>query len=261
MSMFAHLHAPQIDFKAHKLHVHQSKNQFASSEFKFMKNQNGGLANIRVKPDSYECTITTDIAVFGYLDGKLKILLTKRSLANYKSHWLLPGGTMDADETVEECAKKTLFVLTGLENIRCEYIKLYSALNRHPIKRVVTASFCALIQPEKHPLVLTDNVESLEWFSMDDLPTHIAFDHTHLINDAYNFLKENLEDKLHFGELLPKQFTLSELQVLYETIFEVKVDKRNFRKRIMQINLITNTRKKKRGVKGGPFLFEYKRPH
>lgn len=220
-------------------------------------NKKESLENIQVKPESYECTITTDIAVFGYLNEKLKILLTKRSLASYKSHWLLPGGTMNANETIEECAKKTLYVLTGLKDIHFEYVKLYSELNRHPIKRVITASFCALIQPERHPLVLKDNVEELEWFNMDSLPSQIAFDHERMIDDAHRYLKRNLKDKLLFGELLPKKFTLTELQTLYESILEVKLDKRNFRKQISQMDVIVNTRKKKPGVKGGPFLYVY----
>lgn len=216
------------------------------------------LENIQVKSDSYECSITTDVAVFGYAENTLKILLVKRSLGKYKNHWQLPGGVMETNETIEGCAKKVLFTLTGIRDIHSELVKIYSGLHRHPLKRVVTVSFYALVKPENHPLTLKGNVESIDWFDINRIPDHIGFDHASLIRDAHLFLRNNLKDKLIFGELLPKRFTLPELQNLYEHILNVKLDKRNFRKRIFQMDILVNTGEKKVGVKGGPILYRYK---
>lgn len=215
------------------------------------------LQKIQVKTDSYECSMTADIAVFGYKDGQLKVLLTKRSVGDFKNHWLLPGGVMTESETIEDCASKVLLALTGFTDVHFEQVKTYSKLNRHPLKRVITTSFYALVKPEKHPLILKESVEKIEWFDLNEIPENIGFDHTQLIKDAHLFLKNNLKDKLIVGELLPKEFTLAELQKLYEDILKITLDRRNFRKRIFQMDIVKNTGVKKAGVKGGPFLYSF----
>ncbi len=218
----------------------------------------GNLRNFQVRADSFECSVTTDIAVFGYVDGKLQILLTKRSVGDFTNHWMLPGGVMEADETLEDCAHKVLFALTGFKDIHFEQVRTYAQINRHPLKRVITISFYALVKPENHPLHLKGNVEEISWFDMDEIPKKLGFDHAQIIQDAHLFLKTNLKDRLIVGELLPQKFTLPELQNLYENILGLKLDKRNFRKRIFQMDILENIGEKKAGVKGGPMLYSYK---
>ena len=215
------------------------------------------LQNLTVNADSFECSITTDIAVFGYVDHRLKILLTKRSVGEFTDHWMLPGGVMEGNETLKDCASKVLLALTGVKNIHFEQVKVYSAIDRHPIKRVITVSFYAMIRPENHPLFLKGNVEQIAWFDMDQIPKNLGFDHAQIIHDAHMFLKNNLKDRLVMGELLPKKFTLTELQGLYEDILGLQLDKRNFRKRIFQMDILKNTGEVKAGIKGGPILYEY----
>jgi 8-oxo-dGTP diphosphatase len=216
------------------------------------------LQKIQVRPDSFECSITADIAVFGYVENSLKILLTKRSVGDFRNHWLLPGGVMESNETPEDCANKVLFALTGVRDIHFEQVRIYGDLDRHPLKRVLTVCFYALIKPENHPITLKENVERIDWFEIGDIPQNLGFDHKRLIGDAHLYLKSNLKDKLIVGELLPKKFTLAELQNLYENILDVHLDKRNFRKRIFQMDILENTGEKKTGVKGGPLLYRYK---
>ncbi|WP_430906352.1 NUDIX hydrolase [Maribacter sp. 2-571] len=217
------------------------------------------LQHIQVKSDSFECSVTTDIAVFGYVEGSFKILLTKRTVGDFKNRWLLPGGAMEDKETLEDCAEKVLFALTGFKDIHFEQVRAYSALLRHPIKRVITICFYALVKPENHPLALKGDVEEIAWFDMDRIPENLGFDHGQLLRDAHTHMKDNLKDKLVVGELLPQKFTLAELQNLYETILGTRLDKRNFRKRILQMDLLENTNEKKIGVKGGPLLYRYKK--
>ncbi|MFD2099033.1 NUDIX hydrolase [Flagellimonas iocasae] len=214
------------------------------------------LQNFQVNLDSFECSITTDIAVFGYVDNRLKLLLTKRSVGQFTHHWMLPGGAMEAHETLQECAHKVLYALTGVKDIHIEQVKVYAAIDRHPIKRVITVSFHALVRPENHPLFLKGNVEQIAWFDMNELPHNLGFDHAQIIHDAHLYLKNNLKDRLVIGELLPKQFTLSELQQLYEDILGLQLDRRNFRKRIFQMDILKSTGKVKAGVQGGPMLYE-----
>ncbi|MEM9142281.1 MAG: NUDIX domain-containing protein [Bacteroidota bacterium] len=221
------------------------------------KHQN--LTNFQIETNSYECSITTDIAVFGYVNQRLKILLTKRVVGGYTNHWMLPGGVMQAHETLKDSASKVLFALTGFADIHFEQVQAYSDIARHPIKRVITISFYALVKPENHPLTLQGTVEQIAWFDVDQIPQNIGFDHAQIIKDAHRFLKKNLKDRLIVGELLPEKFTLPELQNLYENILGLQLDKRNFRKRIFQMDILINTGQKKPGVKGGPMLYKYKK--
>jgi len=217
------------------------------------------LEKIQVTNKSYECSITTDIAVFGYLDGELKILLTKRNVEALTRCWLLPGETMNLEETLEDCAIKVLKILTGLNKVHFDQVKIYSNLDRHPIKRVLTVCFYALINPENHLIVLGDSVKGVRWFAVEDLPYNIGFDHSKLIRDALEFLKNNLNDNLIAQELLQEKFTLQELQSIYENILGVRMDRRNFRKRILLQGIFKNTGEKKKGIKGGPFLYKLKK--
>lgn len=223
-----------------------------------MKKEQLELKNLQVQPDSYECSVTTDLAVFGYVEKRLKILLTKRTVGDFTNHWLLPGGVLESGESLEDCVNKVLFALTGFTNIHFEQVKVYAAVDRHPLKRVITISFYALVKPENHPISLKGNVEEIKWFDLVDIPPNMGFDHGQIIRDAHLFLKKNLKDKLIVGELLPKKFTLLELQTLYEDILGISLDKRNFRKRIFQMDILENTGEKKIGVQGGPLLHSFK---
>ncbi len=213
------------------------------------------LENIQVQINSFECSVTTDIAVFAFIDGELKILLMQRTVGEFIDSWMLPGGVMEFDENLDDSAKKVLLAYTGFKNIHFKQVKTYSDINRHPLKRVLTVSFYALIKPENHPIIQSQDVTSITWFSIENLPKKIGFDHKKIIADTHVFLKNNLRDRLVVGELLPEKFTMNELQVLYESILEVKLDKRNFRKRIFQMEILKNTGEIKPGIKGGPILF------
>lgn len=214
------------------------------------------LESIQVQADSFESAITADVCLFGFLDGQLKVLLTKRTVGQFKDCWLLPGGAMDENENIDECAHKVLKYLIGIEDVYMSQVKAYTKLNRHPVKRTVTISFYALIKPENHPIEQKMNITEIQWFSLDKLPDSIGFDHLEIILDAHKLLKQNLKNNFIFGELLPESFTLNELQTLYESILEEQFDRRNFRKKILQMDILLNTGVIKKGVKGGPNLFK-----
>ncbi|MEP0368213.1 MAG: NUDIX domain-containing protein [Cyclobacteriaceae bacterium] len=210
-----------------------------------------------VNEHSYECTLTVDCAVFGFQDNTLKVMLVKRAIEPYKDYWMLPGGVMDEGETLEESVDKVLFNLTGIRDIHKEQVKTYSKIDRHPVKRVVTICFYALVKPENHPVIPKNYVKDIKWFDVNDLP-EMGFEHLPLAQDALIKLRTNLEQKLIFGELLPEKFTLTELQELYQSILGQQLDKRNFRKRILQTGLLEATNEKKTGVQGGPSLYKMK---
>ncbi len=211
-----------------------------------------------VSSSSYECTITADCAIFGFQDNVLKLLLVKRSIEPYKNYWMLPGGIMSEGLTLEESVNEVLFGLTGINNVHQEQVKCYSSVNRHPVKRVVTLCFYALVKPENHPIIAKNYVSQARWFPLNTIP-QLGFDHEQLVKDALTTLKENLKENLVFGELLPEKFTLKELQDLHEDILKEHLDRRNFRKRILQTDLLEATNEIKKGVKGGPELYRLKK--
>jgi 8-oxo-dGTP diphosphatase len=216
-----------------------------------------GSIDTAVSVDSYECTIAVECCVFGFQENELKILLVKRSIEPFKNHWMLPGGVMMEGRTLTESVNDVLENLTGIKEISLEQVASYSEVNRHPVKRVVSVSFYALVQPENYPVIPKNYISDINWYGMDNLPK-LGFDHELLLADALNKLRVNLKDHLVFGELLPNLFTLTELQELYESILKEKLDRRNFRKKILQMDLLEPTNEKKSGVKGGPILFKKK---
>lgn len=214
-----------------------------------------GSINTAVSPESYECTIAVECCVFGFQENELKILLVKRSIDPFKNHWVLPGGAMGEGKTLTESVNDVLHNLTGIKEISLEQVASYSNVNRHPIKRVVSVSFYALVKPENYPVIPKNYISDINWYSLDELP-QLGFDHDYLLKDALNKLRANLKDHLVFGELLSDRFTLTELQELYESILVEKLDRRNFRKKILQMDILKPTNEKKAGVKGGPVLYK-----
>ncbi|CAN0106997.1 unnamed protein product [Chrysoparadoxa australica] len=164
---------------------------------------------------------------------------------------------MNANQSAEEAMSDILFQLTGLDNIHHEQVRVYSKIDRHPVKRVVTVTFYALIKPENHPVIAKNYISDVQWFTLSQVP-RLGFDHNQIVEDALIQLRHNLRDHLILGELLPKKFTLKELQELFESILGENLDRRNFRKKMLQLDLIIPTGEKKIGVKGGPELFTMK---
>lgn len=210
-----------------------------------------------VDDKTYTCSITVDCAVFGFQEGVLKLLLVKRAIEPYKNFWLLPGGAMKEGQSLDDAMDAVLYQLTGMSNIHKEQVKCYGDIDRHPIRRVITLCFYALVKPEEHPVIPSSYVSEAKWVSLDEIPA-LGFDHDALVKDAHDLLKRNLEEKLLFGELLPGRFTLKELQDLYEAILGISLDRRNFRKKMLQTNLLIHTGEKKPGARGGPELYQLK---
>lgn len=216
-----------------------------------------GPLDTAVSLDSYECTIAVECCVFGFQENKLKILLVKRSIDPFKDCWVLPGGAMSEGKTLSESVSKVLDNLTGIKKISLEQVACYSNVERHPIKRVVSVSYYALVKPENYPVIPKNYISDIKWYEINEVPK-LGFDHDQLLADGLKKLRENLRQHLVFGELLSDRFTLTELQELYENILGEQLDRRNFRKKILQMDLLEATNEKKAGVKGGPALYQLK---
>ena len=182
-------------------------------------------------------SVTTDCVIFGY-DTKegLSVLLIKRGIEPFKDHWAFPGGFIKMDEDAESGARRELREETSLEATHIEQFGCFSEVNRDPRERVITIAYYALVK--KSEVVGGDDASEAHWFPIDNVPP-LAFDHDRILRVALKTLKE----KIHFMpigfELLPSVFTMPQLQELYESILEVKFDRRNFSNKMLKLGILT----------------------
>lgn len=180
-------------------------------------------------------SVTADCVIFGFDGTTIKVLLIQRGIEPFKGKWAFPGGFMNIDETVEECAKRELEEETGLKNVSVEQFYTFSDVNRDPRERVITVAHYALVKLSE--VKGGDDAASARWFSMDEVPS-LAFDHDRILRMAVNRLKERIYFEPIGFELLPEVFTMTELQNLYKAILEVTFDRRNFYNKMLKLGII-----------------------
>ncbi len=186
---------------------------------------------------SSDIMVTVDIVMFTIKDDKLKILLIKRNIEPFKGRWALPGGFVRIDESLEDAAKRELQEETGVKDVYLEQLYSFGEPKRDPRGRVITVSYFALIDSNKIKLSASTDVSEARWFNILQTPS-LAFDHEEILNYALNRLRWKFEYTTIAFSLLPKKFSLGELQKIYEIVFEKKFDKRNFRKKILFLKIL-----------------------
>jgi 8-oxo-dGTP diphosphatase len=196
--------------------------------------------------------VSTDCVIFGFEKSLLKILLYKRARNPCKGFWALPGGFLNQGELIKDAAKRMLHDTTGVSDIYLEEIAVFDQVDRFPSWRVFSIGYFALVSPEHYSLITsgTDTME-VKWFKVDELP-ELPWDHQHIIDVAREKLRKQVLNKPIGFKLLPKKFTLPQLQTLYEVILDTKLDKRNFRKKLMRMNLLNKLNEKDRKGKKRP---------
>lgn len=201
---------------------------------------------------------SVDCVIFGFDEGELKILLIERNAEPFDKWKALPGNLVKDDEEIEEAAERVLYELSGLENVYMEQFRTFGGVNRHPQGRVITVAYYAIIQSSSqglHPV--TNYAKDAFWWPAHDLPK-LAFDHTEIAEAAIEQLRYKLKHEPIGFELLPKEFTFSQLHHLYEVILERPIDKRNFKKKIMSFKILTDLKKKQTGVPHrAPWLYTW----
>ena len=191
--------------------------------------------------------LAVDCVVFGLDQSDLKVLLIQRKLE--PAHlWALPGGFVHVDETLDDAARRELREEAGVTDAFLEQLYTFGELDRDPRERVVTVAYYALVKLGDHKIRAATDAEGVAWFGLDDLP-RLAFDHRRIIDVAH----ERLRGKVRYApigfELLPPRFTLTQLQRLYELVLGTDLDKRNFRKKILSMDLLVETDEVETGVR------------
>src|SRR3954471_8470744 len=167
-------------------------------------------------------------------------MLIQRELPPFEGKWALPGGFVRIDETLEEAALRELDEETGLREVFLEQLKTFGAVKRDPRERVVSVAYYALVKLSDHKVQAATDARDASWFGVHDGPS-LAFDHADILRMALERLRTKLRHEPVGFELLPKKFTLSQLQHLYELVLERQLDKRNFRKRVLAMDLLIET--------------------
>lgn len=184
--------------------------------------------------------LTVDCVVFGLDEQELKVMLIQRGLPPFEGKWALPGGFVRVDETLDEAARRELEEETGLRKIFLEQLYTFSEVDRDPRERVVSVAYYALVNLRDHQVQAASDAREAAWFGVHDVPS-LAFDHAEILRMSLERLRGKLRYQPVGFELLPKKFTLSELQHLYELVLERTLDKRNFRKRVLAMDLLEET--------------------
>ena len=188
---------------------------------------------------------------------KLNLLLFKRRVNPFKGSWSLIGEVLENNVSLNQSATDILSKLTGLENIYLKQLKTYGALNRDPKERVISIVYFSLIRVDKLSLKMVENFDA-KWFAFNELP-ELILDHSEMVKDSIIELRNIAKDQPLGFELLPKLFTLPQLQTLYECIYDTKFDSRNFRKKILSLNVLEKTNLKDKSTsRKGAFLFGFK---
>src|SRR5450759_454057 len=202
--------------------------------------------------------VAVDCIIFGYdiLEKEIKILLIKRSFDPAKGRWSLEGGFVDENESIDQAACRILRKLTGLESVYMKQSYSYGETDRDPGARVISTAYFALIAIRDINKELTQQ-NGAHWRSIARLPD-LIFDHPAMVDRALKDLQNQIKIKPIGFELLPEKFTLVQLQDLYEAIYQKKVDKRNFRKKILSMEILEKLDEKERETsKKGAFYYKF----
>ena len=180
-------------------------------------------------------------SIFTVMDGNLKILLIKRNNEPYKDMWALVGGALYNNETVDEGMKREIIEKTGIEDINLYFSNIYSDIDRSPIMRMLAISYVGLVDYKKLSFKKnTLKTKDCEWFNIDLVPD-LAYDHSEIFKNSIEILKELINSTNIMKSLFNYEFTIPEIQNVYETILARKLDRRNFRKKLLQSDLIIET--------------------
>lgn len=194
-------------------------------------------------PYTYEYphpAVATDIAVFTLRRGALNVLLIERGADPYLGAWALPGGFLQPDEELDQCARRELLEETGVAADLLLQFGTFSAPDRDPRERVISVAYLALLPSDELRLEASTDAAQARWFPVGDLPA-LAFDHAVILGQALDVLATRARTIAPLFALLPARFTLSQLQSAYEAVTGDDAEKRNFRKTVATLGCVRET--------------------
>ena len=222
-----------------------------TSVLKYAYNQNVERSDEKVEvnnPRYLHQGIHVITSIFTVDKGVLKVLLVKRKNNPYKDFWALTGGALYNDEDLEDGRNREIYEKTGLKNIEVKFSKVFGKKDRSPVMRMIAISYIGIIDASKVEIAKdTLKTSNAEWFEITSIPK-LAYDHNEIIEEAIKTLKEEILKTDLLKVFFPNGFTLPELQKVYESILEKKLDRRNFRKKMLSLDMIIPTEEEEKFV-------------
>ncbi len=211
-------------------------------------------------PQKYtHVVVAVDVALFTVVNNELRVLLMKLAKPPYENAWALPGGLIKSAESLDDAAKRELQERTGITGVYTEQLYTFGAVDRDPFGRVVSTAYFALVPYTSNAVMSAATTHDLAWFAIDKLPS-LGYDHASMIDYAVERIRSKLRYTTIVYSVLPKEFTLTQLQSIYQVILGRTLDKRNFRKKILSLNMILPVGKKISGLPNRPAeLFRFRR--
>ncbi len=181
-------------------------------------------------------SVTVDVVIMTLLDHEFQVLLIKRRLPPYRGRWAIPGGFVHIDESLEDAARRELAEETGVTQVYLEQLYTFGEPQRDPRGRVISVAYFALV-PSQVAITGGSDAREARWWPIKKLPS-LAFDHTRIVQYALTRVRYKIEYSAVGFRLMPEKFTLTDLQKAYEIILDEPLDKRNFRRRIIEAGVI-----------------------
>ena len=205
--------------------------------------------------------LSVDAVVFGYEEGNISVLLIKRKYTPFKEQWAIPGGFVANNESLEDAVERELFEETGIKINYLEQLYTFGKPDRDPRGRVVSIAYFGLVRPNAFKIYASTDAEQVQWFNVNELPK-LSFDHKKILNTAIERLQSKITYEPIGFELLDKKFPFSDLEKLYTTLLGREIDRRNFRKKMVGLNVLDELAEKVSKGSGRPanlFQFNQKR--
>lgn len=200
--------------------------------------------------------VAVDCIIFGFEDGKLKLLIIKRKVDPMEGAWSLVGGFVQEGESTNNAAARVLRQTTGIQDIYMDQLQCYGEVDRDTGARVISVAYYALIRISEHDRMLA-NEHGAHWLSLHQIP-ELIFDHSQMLADAMARLRDEARFHPIGFELLPEKFSLPQLRNLYEEIYQRPLDKRNFRKKILAMDILEKLDEKDKSTsKKGANLYRF----
>ncbi len=212
------------------------------------KKPNINITPVELMPD-FQFAVSVDCVIFGYEDDVLKVLLIKSDLPAFQDKWSLLGDLVRPDEDLDEASYRVLQERTGLDNLYLEQVHTFGDVQRHPAGRVITTAYYSLVNMRHHQLKQLDN--ELHWHPVRDIED-MAFDHKKILDTCLSHLQRKVQEEPVIFNLLENKFSLRDLQNLFEAILDVKLDRRNFRKKLFTTDLLTDLNEMEQDVPHRP---------
>lgn len=202
--------------------------------------------------------VSVDCIILGFDSNKLEVLIGRRQMDPGRGEWSLYGGFVEDNESLDDAARRVVHDLTGMDNLYMRQVGAFGDVDRDPGDRVISIAYCALINVKDYDDSLREKY-GLEWVTLDELPA-LYSDHRKMIHNAIMQLRRRINTQPLSFNLLPEFFTLTQLQHVFEAVLGEEIDKRNFRKRVKQIDFIQQTEKIDRTTsRSGARLYRFDR--